>query len=71
MRTPDVIGLAKLTGRTPSAALKKVLHALESPRPKIRYYVTVPSYFFALIRRILPGSALDWVLQQVSKGENR
>ena len=55
----------------PEAVLKKVLHALESPRPKMRYYVTVPSYFFALIRRLLPGSALDWVLQQVSKGENR
>lgn len=55
----------------PEAVLKKVLHALESSRPKIRYYVTVPSHFFALIRRLFPGSALDWVLQQVSKGENR
>jgi len=55
----------------PEAVLKKVIHALESPRPKIRYYVTAPSYFFALMRRLLPGSALDWVLQQVSKGENR
>ena len=55
----------------PKAVLKKVIHALESSRPKIRYYVTVPSYFFALMRRLLPGSVLDWVLQQVSKGENR
>lgn len=55
----------------PEAVLKKVIHALESPRPKIRYYVTVPSHFFGLIRRLLSGGALDWVLQQVSKGENR
>ncbi len=55
----------------PEAVLKKVIHALESPRPKMRYYVTVPSHFFALIRRLLPGGAMDWVLQQVSKGENR
>ena len=27
-------------------------------------------HFFALIRRLLPGSTLDWVLQQISKGEN-
>lgn len=55
----------------PEAVLKKVMHALESPRPKMRYYVTLPSYFFALIRRLLPGRALDWVLQQISKGENQ
>lgn len=55
----------------PEAVLKKVIHALESPRPKMRYYVTLPSYFFALIRRLLPGWALDWVLQQISRGENR
>jgi NAD(P)-dependent dehydrogenase (short-subunit alcohol dehydrogenase family) len=55
----------------PEAVLKKVIHALESPRPKMRYYVTLPSYFFALIRRLLPGRALDWVLQQISRGENR
>ncbi len=54
----------------PEAVLKKVIHALESPRPKMRYYVTVPSYFFALMRRILPGRAQDWVLQQVSRREN-
>lgn len=55
----------------PEAVLKKVLHALENPRPKMRYYVTAPSHFFAVMRRLLPGSALDWVLQQVSKEENK
>ena len=30
--------------RPPEAVLKRVLHALESPRPKARYPVTVPTY---------------------------
>lgn len=55
----------------PEAVLQQVIHALESPRPKRRYYITVPTHFFAIIKRLLPGAALDWVLQQVSKGENR
>ncbi len=53
----------------PGAVLKKVLRALESPRPKARYYVTVPSYLFAVLKRLLPTRALDWVLRRVSHGE--
>lgn len=49
----------------PEAVLKKVIHALESPRPKIRYYVTVPTYFIGTIRRALPCRALDWVLTRI------
>ncbi len=55
----------------PQAVLKKVLRALESPRPKARYYVTVPSYLFAVLKRLLPTRALDWVLRRVSRGELR
>lgn len=47
------------------AVLRKVVHALESPRPKIRYYVTVPTYAFAWLRRILPWRMLDWVLRRI------
>lgn len=43
----------------PEAVLAKVIHALESPRPKTRYYVTVPTYLFAYLRRILPTRLLD------------
>lgn len=50
----------------PSAVLKKVLHALESPRPKIRYYVTFPTYLFATLRRILPYRLLDRILGRAS-----
>ncbi len=49
----------------PEAVLQKLIHALESPRPKIRYCVTVPAYAFAGLRRMLPWPLLDWVLQRI------
>ncbi len=50
----------------PEAVLKRVIHALESPRPKARYYVTFPTYLFAFLKRVLPGRVLDGVLRRVS-----
>ena len=49
----------------PEAVVKKLRHALESPRPRPRYFVTTPTYFMAALRRILPTRALDWVLARV------
>ncbi|MBN2702371.1 MAG: SDR family NAD(P)-dependent oxidoreductase [Methylothermaceae bacterium] len=49
----------------PEAVLQKVIYALESPRPKIRYYVTVPTYLFGFLKRVLPLRALDWILRRV------
>lgn len=45
-----------------SAVTQKLIHALESKRPRARYYVTVPTYVMGIARRILPVRALDWVL---------
>jgi len=50
----------------PEAVLKRVIHALEHPRPKIRYYVTFPTYLFATLRRILSYRLLDRVLLKIS-----
>jgi NAD(P)-dependent dehydrogenase (short-subunit alcohol dehydrogenase family) len=55
----------------PEAVLKKVIHALESPRPKPRYYVTFPTYLFATLRRIFSTRLLDRVLLKVSGNENK
>jgi NAD(P)-dependent dehydrogenase (short-subunit alcohol dehydrogenase family) len=55
----------------PEAVLKKVIHALESPRPKVRYYVTLPTHLFAALKRILPQRAMDWVLTQAGGGGAR
>ncbi len=55
----------------PEAVLEKVIHALESPRPKIRYYVTVPTKVFGLLRRLLPARWLDAALVKASRGGSR
>lgn len=47
------------------AVADKVVHALESKRPKIRYYVTFPTYLFAFLKRLLPMSLLDSLLRKV------
>ncbi|NOQ94311.1 MAG: SDR family NAD(P)-dependent oxidoreductase [Methylophaga sp.] len=52
------------------AVVKKLIHALENKRPKIRYYVTFPTYLFATLKRLLPHRCLDWVLIKISKSEN-
>ena len=43
----------------PEAVAAKLVHALESKRPKVRYYVTFPTYAAAFLRRLLPARALD------------
>ena len=45
-----------------TAVLEKVLRALESSKPKARYYVTTPTYIFAGLKRLLPGFLLDKIL---------
>ena len=46
------------------AVAKKVIHALESNNPKIRYYVTFPTYLFGYLKRILPMTWLDILLRK-------
>lgn len=43
----------------PEAVAAKLVHAVESPRPKIRYYVTVPTYLAAAVRRLAPFALMD------------
>ncbi|MCV2882449.1 SDR family NAD(P)-dependent oxidoreductase [Actibacterium sp. XHP0104] len=45
-----------------SAVTAKLIRALESPRPKARYFVTTPTYAMNLFRRMLPTWALDWLI---------
>ena len=47
------------------AVADKVVHAVEAKRPKIRYYVTFPTYLFAFLKRVLPFSWLDKILRMV------
>lgn len=50
----------------PEAVLDKLIHALEAPRPHARYYVTRPTTYMAIARRILPQRLLDYVLDKAS-----
>ena len=54
-----------------SAVVAKLLHALESPRPKARYYVTVPTHVLAFLKRVLPDRWLDAALGRISDSELR
>ena len=55
----------------PEAVLKKVVRALESRTPKARYFVTFPTYLFAMLKKALPAAVTDWLLMQASKAEHR
>ncbi|WP_417211647.1 SDR family NAD(P)-dependent oxidoreductase [Antarctobacter sp.] len=54
--TPDTFELP------PSAVTAKLIHALDSPRPRPRYFVTRATWLMETARRLLPGRALDWML---------
>jgi NAD(P)-dependent dehydrogenase (short-subunit alcohol dehydrogenase family) len=45
----------------PEAVARKLIHAVESPRPKSRYYVTAPTYMAVAARRTLPIRVIDWI----------
>ena len=49
----------------PEAVLDKVIHALESKKPKPRYYVTFPTYLFGTLKRVLSDRVMDKVLKKV------
>ncbi|HEY8240423.1 MAG TPA: SDR family NAD(P)-dependent oxidoreductase [Kiritimatiellia bacterium] len=45
--------------KPPEAVAEKIVHALESPRPKARYCVTLPAYLGAFAARFVPTSLMD------------
>ena len=64
---------ARLSGSTPNkwklppgAVVKKLIHAVEAPNPRARYFVTVPTYMAAVAKRILPQPLLDRFVERGS-----
>ncbi len=55
----------------PEAVVEKLIHALDSPRPRLRYPVTLPTIAFGWLRRLLPGRWMDAVLVRASGGGRR
>lgn len=53
--------------RGPEAVLARLVHAIESPRPRPRYRVTVPAHVAAVLKRILPTRGLDWVVRRTGR----
>jgi len=49
----------------PEAVLKRVIHALESKKPKPRYYVTTPTYIFGYLKRFLSIRLLDKLFNKI------
>ncbi|MEH6628664.1 MAG: SDR family NAD(P)-dependent oxidoreductase [Motiliproteus sp.] len=58
------VGAADSFTQGPEMVAVKVLKAVESKRPRRRYYVTLPTYIFAYLKRLLPTAALDELLRR-------
>lgn len=54
----------------PEAVVAKLVHAVESRRPRARYPVTVPARLFSWLRRFIPGSLMDRILSRLSNEGN-
>ena len=48
----------------PQAVVNKIVRALESPKPKTRYRVTVPAHAFWFLRKILSDHIQDWIIRR-------
>lgn len=48
-----------------SAVTKKLIHAVESPRPRPRYYVTTPTYIVGFAKRFLSTRLQDMFLSKI------
>jgi len=55
-------GIAARFTLPPEAILPKLRHALESPRPRLRYPVTLVAHAMSVLKRVLPGWMLDRIL---------
>ena len=51
----------------PEAVVKKLIHAIESPRPNPRYYVTVPTHAVGFLRRLLSTRPMDVLANLASR----
>ena len=56
-------GIAARFTLGPEAVVAKVRHAFDSPKPKIRYPVTMVTHAVSLLKRLLPTRAMDKILQ--------
>ena len=55
----------------PEAVVQKLIHAIESPRPKARYYVTAVTWLMGSAKRLLPTFLLDKLILWLAGRENQ
>ncbi|MFN3613570.1 MAG: SDR family NAD(P)-dependent oxidoreductase [Rubrimonas sp.] len=58
-------GVTSTVGRftlPPAAVTRRLIHAIESPRPKARYLVTTPTWAAEMLRRFAPLAWMDGVM---------
>jgi NAD(P)-dependent dehydrogenase (short-subunit alcohol dehydrogenase family) len=53
----------------PDAVVDKLIHALESRRPRPRYAVTLPTHLFGSLKRLLSTRGMDSVLLRSTRDE--
>lgn len=46
----------------PEAVAAKIVHAVESRHPRIRYRITIPTHMAAILKRALPARVLDQIV---------
>ena len=51
--------------RNTDAVIEKIIHALESPKPKARYYITPATHLLGSFKRMLSTKMLDRILMKV------
>lgn len=49
----------------PEAVVKQLIHALENRKPRAHYYIGKGAQMMAMLRRLLPDPALDWVTKKI------
>lgn len=49
----------------PTIAIKSIIRALESSRPKNHYYVGMPAKVFCFLKWLLPDSTFDWLVNKI------
>ncbi len=49
----------------PEAVAKKLVHAVESANPRRRYYVTIPTYLAAAVKRLAPAAVMDRLARRI------
>lgn len=52
---------------SPEVVVKRIIHALESRRPRARYLVAREAYLFVVLKRILPDNLIDFLIRQHMK----